>query len=42
LDEGIDQAGTDEAVGLSLDVVVFQAVYVAEAAVLDEPEAAEL
>ncbi|GJY92801.1 hypothetical protein Tco_0508583 [Tanacetum coccineum] len=46
-DEGMDQAGSrvagkDEAAGLSLDVVVVQAVYYVEAVVLDEPEAAEL
>ncbi|GJT81446.1 hypothetical protein Tco_1055788 [Tanacetum coccineum] len=33
---------TDEAAGLSLDVVVVQAVYSVEAVVLDEPGAAEL
>ncbi|GJT78532.1 hypothetical protein Tco_1045257 [Tanacetum coccineum] len=31
----------DEAAGLSLDVVVVQAVYFVEAAVLDEPRAAD-
>ncbi|GKG59867.1 hypothetical protein Tco_0607495, partial [Tanacetum coccineum] len=34
--------GTDEAAGLSLDVVIVQAMYAAEAAVLDEPGAVEL
>ncbi|GJT24848.1 hypothetical protein Tco_0894785 [Tanacetum coccineum] len=47
LDEGMDHAGSgvagiNEAADLNLDVVIVQAVYVVEAAVLDEPGAAEL
>ncbi|GJX90354.1 hypothetical protein Tco_0343680 [Tanacetum coccineum] len=53
LDEGMDQAGSgvaslsslekgiDEAKGSNLEVVVVQAVYAVEAAILDEPKAFE-
>ncbi|GKF26066.1 hypothetical protein Tco_0081960, partial [Tanacetum coccineum] len=34
-------SGIDEAEGLNLEVVVVQAVYVVETAVLDEPGASE-